>query len=96
VRDLLAREWQKTAVMTLVLAAVAGLRARLATPRWDKGDLIAALYLAVLSLLFWLRATQIRRGRGCAPSAARVIALVCGLAVGGLLLALDILTAGKV
>lgn len=94
-RDVLAREWEKTA-LTLVLATVAGLRARLATPRWDKGDLVVGLYLVVLSLLFWLRATQLRRGRGCTPSAARVIALICALAVGGLLSTLDIVTAGKV
>ena len=95
-RDLLEREWEKTAVLTLVLATVAGLRARLATPRWAKGGLVVGLYFVVLSLLFWLRATQLRRSWGCTPSAARVIALVCVLAVGGLLLALDIITTGKV
>ena len=95
-RDLLARDCQKTALLTLVLATVAGLRARLSTPRSDKRDLVVGPYSGVLSLLFWLRATQLRRGRGCTPSAARVIALVCVLAAGGLLLALDILTAGNV
>lgn len=95
-RDVLARQWERTSVMTFAFAALLGVRAGSATPRWDPGDLLVGVYFLSLSLLFWIRAAQLRRGRGYEGSAARTIALVTGLGVGAVLVLMDMLTAGHV
>ena len=75
-RYVLADEWQRTAAMALVVAAIAGVHAGAAKPRWDTGDLLVGLYFAVLSLLLWGRAAQVRRGPTRShPATARMISL---------------------
>ena len=56
--------------MSLTVAAISGVRAGSANPRWDTGDLLVGLHFAVLSLLFWGRAARVRRGGATTPSAA--------------------------
>lgn len=91
----LAREWKRTAGIALLVAVVAGIRAGLATPPWDTGDLLVGLYFAVLSLLFWLRAIRLTEGPAREPSVyLRWAALLLGLGVGGLLVLVDIATGG--
>ena len=80
----LPREWKRTAGIAPPVAVIAGVRARLATPRWDTGDLLVGLYFAALSLLSWLYAVR----AGEPPARARSVrlrrwALLLGIAVGG-------------
>lgn len=91
----LPREWKRTAGIALLVAVIAGVRARLATPRWDTGDLLVGLYFAALSLLSWLHAVR----AGEPPARARSVrlrrwALLLGIAVGALLALADITTSG--
>ena len=91
----LPREWKRTAGIALLVAVIAGVRARLATPRWDPGDLLVGLYFAALSLLSWLHAVC----GGEPPARARSVrlrrwALLLGIAVGALLALADITTSG--
>ena len=92
-----AREWKLAAVIALLVAAVAGVRAGLATPRWDTGDLLVGLYFAALSLPLWLRAMRLtgRRAHELFTRPHRT-AVLLGLAVGGPLPILDLATGGAV
>lgn len=96
VRRLLAREWAWTSATSLMVALVAGLSATATEPRRDTGDVLAGLYFAALSLLFWARARWIQSGRAIMPSVrGYAAALVIGLGAGGLLVAADIISAGR-
>jgi hypothetical protein len=67
-----------------------------AKPRWDAGDLIVGLYFAALSLAFWLRRAWITSRRGVRPLVAGYLyALAGALAVGGMLILADIVSAGR-
>ena len=61
-----------------------------------KGDLVVGLYFASVSLLFWLRSVSLTRGRAVKPSGnGYMIAMTLGLGIGGVLIAADVLTAGR-
>jgi hypothetical protein len=95
-RHLLAREWAWTSATSLIVALVAGLSATAHQPQRDAGDLLVGLYFAALSLLFWARASWIQRGRTITPSIrGYAAALVIGLGTGGLLVAADIVSGGR-
>ena len=93
-RWMLAREWKRASVLSLMLAALAGVRAGSGQPRWDTGDLLVGLYFAGLSLLFWVRGARVECLRGIERSAAVLItSLAVGLGIGGVLVLIDIGTA---
>ena len=93
-RWMLAREWKRASVLSLILAALTGVRAGSAQPRWDTGDLLVGLYFAGLSLLFWARGARLQRLRGIERSAAVLItSLAVGLGIGGVVVLIDIGTA---
>ena len=95
-RQLLAREWARTAVASLSLAILAGAIAVAENSRTLKGDLVVGLYFASVSLLFWLRSVSLTRGRAVKPSGnGYLIAMTLGLGIGGVLIAADVLTAGR-
>ena len=78
------------------MALVAGLSATANQPKRDTGDLVVGLYFAALSLLFWARASWIDRGRTVMPRVrGYATALTIGLGTGGLLVAADIVSAGR-
>jgi hypothetical protein len=91
----LAREWAWTSVTSLVVALLAGLRAITSSSRWGSGDLLVGLYFAALSLLFWARARWIRTGRAIGPTARGYVAALA-LGAGGVLVVIDVLSAGRV
>jgi hypothetical protein len=95
-RRRLAREWAWTSATSLIVALVAGLSAMAAEPRRDTGDLLVGLYFAALNLYFWARASWIQRGRTIMPSVGGyAAALAIGLGTGGLLVAADIISGGR-
>ena len=88
---MLARGWKRASVLSLMLGAVAGVRAGSAQPRWDTRDLLVGLYFAGLSLLFWVRGSKVERLRGIERSAAVLITSVAvGLGIAGVLVLIDI------
>lgn len=93
-RHLLAGEWKRTAVIALLIAVVAGIRAQASTPSWDTGDLLVGLYFATLSLVFWLGAIWVRQGPAGAFRRLRLAGLVVGVGLGGVLALLDVVTNG--
>ena len=94
-RLLLAREWVWTSRTSLVLALLAGAFAALAKQRQETGDLVTGLYFAAVSFVFWMRAASIRLGWSRAPAVnGYVAALAAALAVGGMLVVADVVTAG--
>lgn len=92
----MAREWAWTSATSLIVALVAGLSATANQPQRDTGDLVVGLYFAALSLWFWARASWNHRGRTIMPSVGGyAAALTIGLGTGGLLVAADIVSAGR-
>jgi hypothetical protein len=67
-----------------------------ASPRWDVGDLLVAVYFAAASLMLWVQSARIRRARSMAPF-TMIVAVALGVAfVLGLLLAIvDLATRGS-
>lgn len=96
VHRLLTRKWAWTSALALTVALLAGLSTTAAGRQRDTGDLLMGLYFAALSLLLWARAIWIQRKRAIMPSVRRhVAALVVGLGTGGLLVAADIVSGGR-
>ncbi len=90
-----ARDWERTARLTLLLAVCAGLLAAATSPRWDVGDLLVGVYFAAVSLMLWAQSARIRLARSTAPF-THTVAIVLGaaFALGVLLAVVDISTHG--
>jgi asparagine N-glycosylation enzyme membrane subunit Stt3 len=83
-----ARDWELTARLTLAVALAVGGLAAVASPRWDTGDLLVAVYFAAASLMLWGQSARIRHARSMAPF-TMIVAVALGVAFAlGLLLAL--------
>jgi FtsH-binding integral membrane protein len=91
-----ARDWELTARFTLAATVGVGALAAVASPHWDVGDLIVAVYFAAASLMLWGQSARIRRARSMAPFTTIVTVALCVAFVLGLLLAIvDIATRGS-
>ena len=91
VRLLLARDWTRASAMSLLLAAIAGLRAGTARPPWGSADLLVGVYFVVLSLAFWACAARVRRAPADDRSGA-VRRLALALGIGAVLILVDVAT----
>jgi len=91
-----AHDWELTARVTLGVAVGVGALAAVASPRWDVGDLLVAVYFAAVSLMLWGQSARIRRTRSLAPF-TMIVAVALGVAfASGLLLAIaDLATGGS-
>jgi len=94
--SVIAREWARTSALSLFVAVLAGLRALDGQPHRETGDVLAGLYFAALSLVFWARAAWIQSGRAARPTVrGYAAALAVGLTTGGVLVLADIVSAGQ-
>ena len=90
-----ARDWERTARVTLLVAVCAGLLAAATSPPWDVGDLVVGLYFVAVSLTLWAQSARIRLTRSTAPFTRNVeIALGVALGLGVLLAVVDLATGG--
>ena len=90
-----ARDWERAAGVTLLVAVGAGLLAAASRPRWDVGDLIVGCYFAAVSLLLWAQSARIRLARSTVPFTRHVqIALGVAFGLGVLLGVVDVGTHG--
>jgi hypothetical protein len=81
-----ARDWERTARLTLALAVGVGVLAAALSPRWNTGDLLVVVYFAAVSLGLWAQGTRIRLARSSAPfTSAGAVALGAASAIGLLL-----------
>ncbi len=62
-----ARDWERTAGVTPLVAVGVGLLAAATKPRWDVGDPIVGCYSAAASLLLWATSARIGVGRSTVP-----------------------------
>jgi len=70
--------------------------AAVASPRWDVGDLLVAVYFAAASLMLWGQSARISRARSMAPFTMIVaVALGVAFALGLILTIADLATGGS-
>ena len=91
----MAREWERTARVALLVAVGVGVLA--AVSRWAAGDLVVGVYFAAISLLLWAQSARIRLARSTAPFTRAVgLTLAVAFCVGVLLGAVDVATGGAI
>jgi hypothetical protein len=90
-----ARDWERTARVSLLVAISAGVLA--AFNSWDSGDLVVGIYFAAVSLLMWVQSARIRLAGSAVPFTQTVrVALAVAFCAGVLLGAVDTITGGAV
>ena len=89
-----AHDWERTGRLALLVAVVAAVGA-VASSGSDAGDLITGLYFLAVGLCFWIQSLRVRYSRLAAPFAPGVrMAFTVAVGVGGLLAAVDLVSAG--